>query len=450
MPRRSFAGGASSPTAPTNVSSAPPVRVLRVITRLNIGGPAIHTILLTRALDDGREWTSTLVAGTTAAHEGDMLDLAAAHGVQPVLLPALGREISPADDLLAVAKMVRLVRVLRPDVVHTHMAKAGTVGRLAAAICRVPLVVHTYHGHVFHGYFSPRKTRVFLAIERALGRLTDRIVVVGDRQLEELAGTYRVAPRGKLLPIRLGLELEPFLHAEQHRGTLRAELGLAPDTPLVGIVARLVPIKAHEDFFEAVRLVRAAVPALQVLVVGDGERRGALEALVERLGLQSAVRFLGWRRDLPAVYADLDVVALASHNEGSPVALIEALAAARPVVSTAVGGVPEVVVDGETGLTVPARQPTGLAGAILTLLRDPTRAAALGRAGRAHVYPRYASARLADDMRALYRAGLAARGRLLPEAAGPLREAAGGGYPAESPAGGVQRATSTGAGTSRT
>jgi glycosyltransferase involved in cell wall biosynthesis len=390
-----------------------PIKILRVITRLNIGGPAIHAILLTRALDDGAFFKSMLVAGTTAPREGDMLDLARSHAVEPVMLPALGREISPVDDLVALARMVQIVRVEKPDVVHTHMAKAGTIGRLAARICGVPLVVHTYHGHVFHGYFSPLKTGVIRTIERALGMATNRIVVLGDGQRNEIA-SFGVAPRDKLVPIRLGLELSEFLEAERTRGELRRELGIGADVPLVGIIARLAPIKAHETFFSAAVRVREKRPEAQFLVVGDGERRHELEALVEELGLAASVRFLGWRRDVVRVYADLDVVALTSRNEGSPVTLIEALAAARPVVSTAVGGVPEVVLHGETGLTVPPSDPAAFADAVVRLLQDPALASQLGVAGRRHVYPRYDSSRLVDDVRDLYLHELAARGRALP------------------------------------
>lgn len=392
-----------------------PLRVLRVITRLNVGGPAIHAILLSHALNDGREFETTLVAGMTAPHEGDMLHLAAEKGVQPRLVPELGREISPADDVLALLRMVRLTREIRPDVVHTHMAKAGTVGRIAARLARVPLVVHTYHGHVFHSYFGPTKTRVFLTIERALARVTDRVVVVGEQQREEIA-EFGVCPRSKLVPIPLGLELQRFLQAEQLRGSLRQELGLGLEVPLVGIVARLVPIKAHEDFFRAAVAIRAAVPNVHFLVVGDGERRAELEQMVDDLELRPSVSFLGWRQDLPRVYADLDVVALASHNEGSPVALIEALAAGRPVVATAVGGVPEVVPNGVCGLTVPPSQPAALADAIVRVLGDRQMGSRLAERGRAHVYPRYAWERLVGDVRALYRSELSRRGRTLPSA----------------------------------
>ncbi len=395
-----------------------PIKILRAITRLNIGGPAIHAILLSRALNDGALFESTLVTGTTAQHEGDMLDLARARSVEPVVLPALGREISPLDDLVSLAHMVKLVRDLRPDIVHTHMAKAGTVGRLAAKICRVPLVVHTYHGHVFHSYFSPTRTRIFLTIERALGLATNRIIVVGDSQRDEIA-RYGVAPLHKLTTIRLGLELDQFLDAERHRGELRRELGIDAGTPLVGIVGRLVPIKAPEILLQAAINVRNSLPTAQFLVVGDGERRRELETLVDHLSLRGSVRFLGWRRDLVRVYADLDVVALSSLNEGSPVVLIEALASARPVVATAVGGVPEVVLHGETGLTVPVSDVAALGGAVLTLLRDRPLADRLGQAGRRHVYPRYDSSRLVEDVRQLYLHELAAQGRAVPHAGVP-------------------------------
>jgi glycosyltransferase involved in cell wall biosynthesis len=390
-----------------------PIRVLRAITRLNIGGPAIHAILLTRALDDGVVFSSTLVAGTTAPHEGDMLDLAAAYQVTPVMVPSLGREVSPMDDLTSLARMVQLVRQLRPDVVHTHMAKAGTVGRLAARICGVPVIVHTYHGHVFHSYFSPLKTRVFLTIERALGLATTRLITVGDGQRDEIA-SFGVAPPDKLVPIRLGLELGQFLDVEQFKGQLRAELGIAQDVPLVAIVARLVPIKAHEVFLAAAARIRAAVPETRFLIVGDGERRDELVATARQFGLTDAIPWFGWRHDMPRVYADVNVVALTSRNEGSPVSLIEALASARPVVSTAVGGVPEVVVDGETGLTVPSGDAEAVANAVLRLLHDPSLAARLGAAGRRHVYPRYDSSRLVEDVKHLYLSELAARGRRVP------------------------------------
>lgn len=317
------------------------------------------------------------------------------------MLDELGREVSPANDLRATLRMYRLIRASRPHIVHTHMAKAGTAGRLAARLARVPIVVHTFHGHTFHSYFGKAKTRLFLEIERTLARVTDRIIAVGEDQRREIA-RYGVTPLGNIAVIPLGLEIEGLLDAESARGALKAELGLNGHSRLVGIVARLVPIKAHEVFLEAAVRVRAADPDSHFLVVGDGERRSELEGMAARLGLGSAVRFLGWRADMKQVYADLDVVALSSNNEGSPVALIEAMAAGRPVVATAVGGVGEVVQHGESGLLVPPRDPRALADGVLTLLHDPARSERFGRAGRASVYPRHAASRLVADVARLY------------------------------------------------
>ena len=376
------------------------LRVLRAITRVNIGGPAIHAILLTRGLQNER-FSSVLVTGLEGPHEGSMRDLATKHGVEPRVLRELGREVSPLNDLRATLAMYRMIRGSRPHIVHTHMAKAGTAGRLAARLARVPIVVHTFHGHTFHSYWGPVKSAVFLQIERTLGAMTDRVIAVGDAQKADIA-SYGVAPLNKILTIPLGLEIEPMLDAEQHRGRLRAELGVGADRPLIGIVARLVPIKAHEVFLEAASIIRAASPESTFLIIGDGERRAELEAMAGQLGIAEATRFLGWRDDMREVYADLDVVTLCSNNEGSPVALIEALAAARPVVSTRVGGVPNVVQDGESGLLVPPRDPAAFAEAVLTLLRDPARAAQLGLAGRKAVFPKHASTRLVQDVERLY------------------------------------------------
>jgi glycosyltransferase involved in cell wall biosynthesis len=337
-----------------------------------------------------------------------MLHLARNKGVQPVSIPELGRELSVRDDVLTLAKLYRFFRARRPDIVHTHMAKAGTVGRLAARLAGVPHVLHTYHGHVFHGYFSPAKTALFLNVERALARITDRIVTVGEAQRQEIAA-YRVAPLNKLVAIPLGLELDAFRHAPQRSGHLRAELGTGADTPLVGIVARLVPIKAHEDFLKAALRVIADHPRAHFLIVGDGERRSELESVVSRGDLRDRVHFLGWRQDLPEIYGDLDVVVLSSLNEGSPVALIEAMAAGRPVVATRVGGVVELIDEGVTGLMVPPRSPEALADAISRVLSDPGLGERLGRAAREAVYPRHSSARLCEDMAALYADLLARR-----------------------------------------
>jgi glycosyltransferase involved in cell wall biosynthesis len=382
------------------------VRVLRIIGRLNVGGPAIHTTLLTDRLP--ARYASTLVAGSVEAHEGDFLALRGL-GVSGLrLLPELGREIRGRQDVIALAKLVRLMRDLRPQVVHTHTAKAGTLGRVAAALCRVPVVLHTFHGHVLQGYFSPVRTRVFLGIERALARRTDCLVAVSPRVRTDLLSLGIGRPEAfDVVP--LGLDLDRFTRADRHRGQLRSDLGLPPGVPLVGIVARLVAIKRHEVFLEAAARVAQGNQA-HFVIVGDGERRAELERIAAEPRLESRVHFLGWRADLERLYADFDVVALTSQNEGSPVALIEAMAAARAVVSTSVGGVPDVVTDGVTGRLVPADDPATLGAAIDELLASPSLRDRLGHAARTHVLARYGADRLVADIDALYTRLLRAKG----------------------------------------
>jgi glycosyltransferase involved in cell wall biosynthesis len=378
--------------------SARPVRVVRVIARLNIGGPALHATLLTDGLDPAR-FETFLVAGKEEPAEGNYLALHGRACERLRVLPSLSREIRGLPDLLALGALTRLFRSLRPDVVHTHTAKAGTVGRLAARLAGVPVVVHTYHGHVFHGYFSPAKTRVFLAIERGLARRTDHLLTVSDTVRHELLDLGVGRPE-QLTVMPLGLDLRPFRQARP--GALRAELGVGPAVPLVGIVARLVAIKAHEVFLAAAAAVARQMPSSLFVVVGDGDRRGELEGLARQLGVAERTRFLGWRRDLDRIYADLDVVALCSRNEGSPVSLIEAMAAARPVVATRVGGVADLVEDGVAGCLVPPGDADALAAAIAALLGDRERAQAMGEAGRKRVDPAFGAERLVADVERLY------------------------------------------------
>ncbi|MCS6860268.1 MAG: glycosyltransferase family 4 protein [Abditibacteriales bacterium] len=374
-------------------------KILRIIARLNIGGPAIHVSLLSAGLNHGR-YRTTLVAGSIGKREGDMSDLAASYGVRPVFVPELGREIGLKDDVRALKQLMRLMRREKPDIVHTHTAKAGTLGRLAAMAAGVPVKVHTFHGHVFHGYFGPRKTRIFLAIERFLARRTDRVIVLSEQQAHEIADVYQVAPREKISVIPLGFDLDGFLSAEQHRGQLRAELRVPSDGFIITIVGRLVPVKNHRLFFEMARRVAADLPQAHFVVVGDGELRPALQE--EAASLRDRVHFLGWRRDLPVIYADSDVVVLTSVNEGTPVALIEAMASGVPVVATRVGGVPDIVRDGETGIVVEPNDADALTAAVRGLLRDAAQREKLGAAGRPFVRERFDQGRLLADVTRLY------------------------------------------------
>jgi glycosyltransferase involved in cell wall biosynthesis len=375
-------------------------RVLRLFSRLNIGGPSLHVILLSQGLRP-LGYETRLVVGRESPREGNLLALAAERGVACETMAGLGREIAPLRDIVALAGLVRLMRAWRPEIVHTHTAKAGLLGRLAARAAGVPTVVHTFHGHVLRGYFSPPKQALFRGLERVLARAADALVAVSQTVKQDLV-ELGVAEAPKIRVIPLGLELEPLTRALP-RGTLRREAGIPAEAPLVGMVGRLVPIKDVPTFLEAARLVRARRPDARFALVGDGEERPALEALCRALGMDGAVRFFGWRSDLPPVYGDLDVVVNASRNEGTPVALIEALAAARPVVATAVGGTPDLLGGGERGRLVPPGEPAALAEAVLETLSGSEAARRRALAGREHVMSQHSSERLFREMDALYR-----------------------------------------------
>ena len=380
------------------------IRVLRLFSRLNIGGPSIHVILLTAGLA-AKGYTTRLVVGMEAAHEGNLLDLAEAKGVTCETLASLGREVRPLQDLRALVRLYRLMRTFRPQIVHTHAAKAGLLGRLAARLAGVPVVVHTYHGHVLRGYFGPAKTEAFRQLEWLLGRSSDALIAVSPGVKQDLV-ELGVAASDRLRVVALGLELEG-LAGPLPRGGLRRERAIPDDAPLIGMVGRLVPIKDVPTFLHAAAKVRQVTPEARFALVGDGEERVLLENLCARLGMAEAVTFHGWRRDMLCVYGDLDVVVNSSRNEGTPVALIEALAAARPVVATRVGGTPDLLRGGEFGRLVAAGDASALADAILDTLDDRVAAEVRARAGQAHVLREHSAARLVADIDALYRELLA-------------------------------------------
>lgn len=347
-----------------------PIRVLRIIARLNVGGPAMHVVHLARGLDDGFE--TRLLTGRIGEGEGDMSYFARDRGVEPVLVPTLARPLSPLQDLLALLAIRRQIREWRPDVVHTHTAKAGALGRLAAILENVPVVVHTYHGHVLGGsYFSSRLTAAYRWIERRLARGTDRLIALTETQADEMGGRLAVAPRTRFSVIPLGLELERFQKVEREEvgPEFRAEIGTAKGRRVFAIVGRLVPVKNHDLLFRA--WARAALDDAELWVVGSGELEATLRARASELGIEGSVRWLGWRRDLERVNAAADVLVLSSNDEGTPVALIEGLAAGTPVLSTDVGGIREMLDrTGSKGIVVPAADEAALAGGLRRALTE--------------------------------------------------------------------------------
>ncbi len=381
-------------------------QVLRIFSRLNIGGPSLHVIHLCSGLSDfGFE--TRLVVGKTDPHEGDFLDLAKARGVDPTVFPELGRAIRPSNDLRALFRLYRLMRRDRPSIVHTHTAKAGALGRIAALMARVPIVVHTYHGHVLSGYFHPIASLFFRGVERALGHATDVLLTVSESVRDDLVN-LGVAPAGRVRVLPLGLDLEP-LTGPLPRGLLRRQAGWADDVHMVGIVGRLVPIKDLDTFISAAAIVSTKSPRARFAVVGDGDERARLEPWAKSV-LGDRVHFFGWQKDTPGVFGDLDLVVNTSLNEGTPVALIEALAAGRSVVATSVGGTPDLLGGGSWGALVPARSPEAVARAISTALDTTERPDRNAVERQANVVRRYSVARLLDDMASLYRELLARKG----------------------------------------
>ena len=374
-------------------------KVLRVIDRLNVGGPAIHAVLTTRGLDDAR-WQTVLVTGEIEPGEADMSYLLAEHDVDRVMIPSLGRELRPLRDLVTAWRLWRVMRRERPDVVHTHKAKAGAIGRVCAILAGVPVRVHTYHGHVFQGYFGPWKTRAFVTIERLLARRTSRLLALSDGLVEELASRYQIAPAACFSVVPLGLDLAPFAAVEQHRGALRARLGLDGRVRLVGIVGRMVPVKDHATFIAAAAILAARHDDLHFVFIGGGELEAEVRSDLDQRALTPRAHLLGWSKQLERIYADLDVLALSSVNEGTPVALIEAMAAGVSVASTAVGGVRDLLANGARGELAPPRDPEALARAIERALSPNARDRATQI--RADVLAQFGYRRLCADLERLY------------------------------------------------
>ncbi len=382
-----------------------PLKVMHIIARLNVGGAALHVMLLAAEMR-GTEFESSIVCGVVGADERDMRYVADARGVPVTIIPSLGREISLRRDLGTLLALYRLIRREQPDIVHTHTAKAGFVGRLAARLAGVRVVLHTFHGHVFSGYFSPRKTQLFLALERVCARLTTRIIVISAEIQRQIVETYRICSLQKTVVLPIGFDLQQFAQTRHGAGGFRAANAIPEGVPLVGIVGRMVPIKNHALFLRAAKIVHDARSEVRFVLIGAGELRPEIEAQVVRLGLHGVTTFAGWVTETAPVYAALDCLVLSSKNEGVPVSAIEAMAARVPVVSTDVGGVRDLISKPEFGYVVPPNDPSALAQAILNALIMPLDLAA----AQAHVMATYSAQTVAASHAVLYRELLAHAG----------------------------------------
>jgi len=377
-------------------------KVLRIINRFNLGGPTYNAAYLTKYLSP--DFSTLLIGGEKDDSEGSSEFILKNMGVDYTILPEMKRSINPLNDLLAYNKIKSSIREFKPDIVHTHAAKAGAIGRRAAAACKVPVIVHTYHGHVFHSYFGRFRTSVFKKIEQRLALKTSAIIAISESQKQELVEDHRIAPPEKVHVIPLGFELLRFQESyKEKRVAFRTKYNLREQEIAIGIVGRLVPVKNHSLFLEAIKFVKEnAQKNIRAFIIGDGEERARLENRTRELDLKDVVVFTSWEKEVDKIYPGLDIVCLTSFNEGTPVSLIEAQAANKPVVSTNVGGIENVVLPDKTALLSNAIDTLGFSKKLLALVEDENLRKRLSAEGFDFVKKKFHYTRLIRDVKELY------------------------------------------------
>ena len=388
-------------------------RVLRILNRLIIGGPSKNAVYLSRYMQP--DFETMLVIGGKEEHEQDADFLAKDHGIEPFCIPEMKRPISPTTDYKAYQRLKKIIKDFKPDIVHTHAAKSGALGRLAAKNSGVPVIVHTFHGHVFHSYFNSLKTNFFIRAERYLAGMTDSIVAISDVQKKELSNDFRIAKEDKFRVIPLGLDLDAFgLEQELKRIKFRSEFKLDDDTIAIGIIGRLVPIKNHSLFLKGLKKVLSSGSAkVKAFIIGDGDSREAIKAQARELGINFSVHtdkehphplvFTSWRTDVDVICAGLDIVVLTSLNEGTPVSLIEAQAAGKPIVSTRVGGIADVVMENKSALLSNVDDVESFSNNLVRIVNDEALRHSFSNAGKQFVIDKFGYQRLVKDMNQLYR-----------------------------------------------
>jgi len=386
-------------------------KVLRIINRLNLGGPTFNVANLTKYM--APEFETLLVSGMRDDSEESSEHIIEDLGIEPLYIKEMYRELSPLKDYQSYKRIRKIIADFKPDIVHTHAAKAGAVGRLAALHAGVPVVLHTFHGHVFHSYFGAAKTSVFLAIERYLGKRSSAIITLSEIQKRELVEDFKIAPADKFHIVPLGFNLAKFTENQtEKRAAFRSEWNVADDEIAIGIVGRLVPVKNHPLFFKAIKKVTEQTDKkIRAFIIGDGEDRVRLAQLATELNLSfsaekndsAILTFTSWRKDIDVTNAGMDIIALTSLNEGTPVSLIEAQASAKPIVSTNVGGIANIVQEGKTALLSPSNDVDALAQNLLRLVEDAELRKNLSGHGVEYVMEQFSHLRLAKDMGELYK-----------------------------------------------
>jgi glycosyltransferase involved in cell wall biosynthesis len=386
-------------------------RVLRILNRLAVGGPVLNAAYLTKYM--APEFETLFVVGEKEDHEKSAAFLTDQLEIQYTTVAGMGRSINPGSDFFAYQKMKKLIKDFQPDIVHTHAAKPGAIGRLAASAMKVPAIVHTFHGHVFHSYFNSVATKIFINTERYLARRSSAIIAISEQQKKELTHEFKIAAPEKFRVIPLGFDLDRFYNnQEEKRIKFRTEFGLT-DEIAIGIIGRLVPVKNHYLFLKGVaHLLHSSNKTVKAFIIGDGETRGDLENVANQAGIKFSTEkdtnhphplvFTSWRSDIDVINAGLDIVALTSFNEGTPVSLIEAQAANKPIVSTRVGGIQDIVKEGETALLADVTDATTFSDHLLRLVEDDVLRLRLGNNSRQYVMEKFSYQRLVKDISELY------------------------------------------------
>lgn len=380
------------------------IKVLRIINRFSLGGPSFHVILLTKYLNSTYE--TALVGGVPEPGEADSYYLLEKYDLEATILPELRRDLNFLSDIRAYFKLKKIIEDYKPDIVHTHASKAGALGRLAAHHCGVKIIIHTYHGHVFHSYFGKIKTTFYKIVERYLAKITTGIIAISETQKYELSEIFKIAPKDKIEVIPLGLDLSAFGEkSNESRLKARKKLSLSSDEVAIGIIGRLAPIKDHHFFLDAIELVLSKTKIkIRVFIVGDGTEKFSIQERVNEINSKypGKIKMTSWIREMVPIYHALDLVCLSSKNEGTPVSLIEAQASGLPVLSNDVGGVRDIVKNGKSGYIVPKNNLQAYTEKLLELIESPELRTQMGGCQKDEILKRYQYQRLVDDMRQYY------------------------------------------------
>jgi glycosyltransferase involved in cell wall biosynthesis len=386
-------------------------KVLRIINRFNLGGPTYNVAYLTKYLEG---YETLLVGGEKDESEDSSTFITSSLGLEPVIIEEMKRKIDPAQDIAAYKKIKNIIKEYKPDIVHTHASKAGTLGRLAAFSCKVPKVVHTFHGHVFHSYFGFATTTFYKNIERYLAKKSDAIIAISEKQKVELSEVHAICSPDKISVIPLGFDLLKFnSNIENKRIDFRAKYNIAHDEICIGIIGRLVPVKNHNLFLDAFKkLSEATSKKVKAFIVGDGELRDELIGRCNSLGLSysyidnsnynAQVIFTSWIKEVDWVLAGIDIAALTSFNEGTPVSLIEAQACNKPIVTTNVGGIENVVKPNITAYLCENNNLISFSEALINLVENDQIRSKMGADGWLFVKDNFHYTRLCHDMKVLY------------------------------------------------